>query len=71
MGVGMTSRVLHESGRYVACLTRAGLSVQLKSNQRGIILKAYHPQYADYLAAFDDVSATSHERDLMCRSLLS
>ena len=45
------SRVIHNSGRYNACIIRAGLVVQSHHSGQGRLLPISHPQYADYVDA--------------------
>lgn len=63
------SRELHNSGRYNACLTRAGIVVQSHRTGTGKLLPVSHQQFADYLEAFDTV-LDSIEADALCKALL-
>lgn len=57
------------SKTYAAYLSpRAGLIVQNKA--RGVRLAPDHPQFADYVAAFETAIDT-HEADALCRALLN
>jgi hypothetical protein len=57
------------SKNYTACVHLiAGLIVQNKA--RGVRLAPEHPQYADYIAAFETAIDT-HEADALCRALIN
>ena len=63
------SRELHNSGRYNACIIRAGLVVQSHRSGNGRLLPVDHPQYADYVEALETaIDAT--ESDALCRALI-
>lgn len=63
------SRELHNSGRYNACVTRAGIVAQSHATGTGRLLPVSHAQYGDYLEGF--VSCIdSAEADALCRALL-
>jgi len=47
----------------------AGLIVQSTRKAGGVRLAPEHPQYADYVAAFETAIDT-HEADALCRALL-
>lgn len=63
------SHELHNSVRYNACLTRAGIVVQSHATGTGRLLPLSHAQYGDYLEAFD-ACIDSAESDALCRALL-
>jgi hypothetical protein len=70
-GAGMnahTSRVIFEAYGYCVCLTKAGLSVQGKGG-KGKLLPPSHPQFAEYVEAFDTTLDAREVMDL-CRALL-
>jgi hypothetical protein len=61
-------KTFQTSANYTAYLSpRAGLIIQNKT--RGVCLAPEHPQYADYVAAFETAIDT-HEADALCRALL-
>ena len=62
---------LHESANYAAyLLNNSGLIiVQSTRKAGGVRLAPEHPQYADYVAAFETAIDT-HEADALCRALL-
>ena len=62
------SRELHNSWRYNACVTRAGIVIQSHATGTGRLLPTSHPQYGDYLDAFD-TCVDSAEADALCRAL--
>jgi hypothetical protein len=58
------------SKSYAACVHPiAGLIVQSTRKPGGVRLAPEHPQYADYVAAFETAIDT-HEADALCRALL-
>lgn len=63
------SRVVHNSGRYVASVIGAGLVVQSHRTGTGRLLPTSHPQYADYLEAIE-TALDSTEADALCAALL-
>ena len=64
-----TSRVLFTSNTYVVCVTRAGLTVQdLRNGKKGVCLKPDHPQYNEYMSAFETAFDSSDAENL-CKSL--
>jgi hypothetical protein len=65
----IVSRELHNSGRYNACLTRAGIVAQSHASGIGRLLPNAHPQFNDYLDAFD-TALDSAESDLLCKALI-
>lgn len=65
----IVSRLLHNSGRYNACLTRAGIVVQSHRTGAGRLLPKTHVQFNDYLEAFD-TSIDSEESDALCKALM-
>lgn len=59
------------SGHYLACLhPKAGLIIQSTRKAGGGRLPPEHPQYADYVAAFE-TAIDAAEADALCRALLS
>lgn len=64
------SRELHNSGRYSACLVSCGLVVQSHRTGTGRLLPDSHPQFADYLEAFD-TAIDADESDALCRALIN
>ena len=67
--IGMQSRELHNSGRFNACLVRAGIVVQSHRTGTGKLLPADHPQFGEYLEAFE-TSLDSTESDALCKALI-
>ena len=65
----IVSRTIYNSGRYVVCLTRAGLTVQSHRTGTGVNLPPSHPQFQNYVDAFDTV-IDSAESNALCRALL-
>ena len=65
----IVSRELHNSGKYNACLTRAGIVVQSHRTGTGQLLPKNHPQFDDYIEGFD-TALDSKEADLLCAALL-
>ena len=64
-------KTLHTSSHYTAHLhPRAGLIVQSTRKSGGVNMRPDHPQYADYIAAFETAIDAS-EADSLCRALLS
>ena len=63
-----TSRVLFDSGRYVVCVTSAGLSVQSKRSHTGQLMKPEHAQYGAWVTAFE--SSYADELENLCRGFL-
>lgn len=62
-------KTFQTSTRYAACVhPRAGLIVQNKAG--GVRLAPNHPQFTDYVAAFETAIDT-HEADALCRALLN
>lgn len=64
------SAVLHDSGRYVVCLVKPGLTVQTKRKGTGVLLPRSHAQFSDYLSAFSE-QLDANEGDALCRALLT
>ena len=59
------------SGRYVADLhPRAGLIVQSTRKAGGVCMRPDHPQFKDYVEAFETAIDTQ-EADALCRALLN
>ncbi len=67
--IGQQSRVIHNSGRYVASVIRAGLVVQSHQRGTGKLLPANHPQYADYVEAIE-TAIDAKEADALCAALI-
>ncbi len=63
------SRELHNSSRYNACLVGPGLIVQSHRTGTGKLLPRNHPQFSDYLEAFDS-ALDSTEADALCKALI-
>lgn len=68
--VPIVSRNIYNSGRYIVCLTRAGLTVQSHRTGVGVNLPPSHPQFQDYVEAFD-TAIDADESNALCRALLS
>lgn len=63
-------KTLHTSKQYAAYQhPRAGLIVQSTRKSGGVNMRPDHPQYADYIAAFE-TAIDSDEADALCRALL-
>jgi hypothetical protein len=63
-------KTFQTSANYTAYLSpRVGLIVQSTRKAGGICLAPDHPQFADYVAAFETAIDT-HEADALCRALL-
>ena len=59
------------SGRYVADLhPRAGLIVQSTRKAGGVCMRPDHPQFKDYVEAFE-TAIDADEADALCRALLT
>lgn len=59
------------SQNYTACVHPiAGLIVQSSRKAGGVCMPPTHPQYTEYVAAFDTAIDTD-EADALCRALLS
>ena len=67
--IPIVSRELFNSTRYNVCLTRAGVVVQQHSTGTGKLLPVSHPQYSDWVVAWDDTIDTQ-EGESLCRALL-
>jgi len=67
--IGMQSRELYNSGKFNACLTRAGIVVQSHRTGMGKLLPVNHPQFGDYLEAFE-TSLDAAESDALCKALI-
>lgn len=63
------SRILFEDGFYVACETKAGLTVQSKRSGKGTAYKQDHPQYAEYVGSFATAMDAKENHDF-CRFLM-
>lgn len=51
----MKSKILFENKHYVACLTKAGFSVQSKKTWQGKLIKKDHIQFEDYVNSFENL----------------
>lgn len=59
------------SANYTANLhPRAGLIVQSTRKHGGIVMKPEHPQFTDYIEAFESAIDT-YEADCLCKALLN
>lgn len=67
--IGQQSRVIHNSGRYVAAIIKAGLVVQSHHTGTGRFMPASHQQYADYVSAIES-AIDAREADALCSALL-
>ena len=63
------SREIYLSGRYSACVVRAGLVVQSIQTGTGKLLPCTHPQYADYVDCIES-AIDNKEGDALCRAVL-
>ena len=62
---------IHKSAHYTAHLhLKAGLIIQSTRKQGGIRIAPDHPQYADWVDAFETAIDAS-EGDALCRALLN
>ena len=61
------SRVIFESHGYSVCLTKAGLSVQFRKRGKG--MPPNHPQFREWLDAFD-TALDKDESLALCRAFL-
>lgn len=64
----IVSRVIHSSGRYNACITRAGLIVQSHRTGSGRLMPTNHSQFRDYVEAIE-TAIDSQEADDICKAL--
>jgi hypothetical protein len=64
------SRILFQSPAYVVCFTRAGLTVQRHSTGTGANMSPHHPQYNQWIHAWDDLVDTA-EGVALCRYFMS
>lgn len=64
------SRILFQSPAYVVCLTLAGLTVQRHSTGTGVNMAPTHPQYNQWVQAWDDLVDTT-EGVALCRYFIS
>lgn len=67
--IGQKSRVIHNSGRYVASVIKAGLVVQSHRTGTGFMLPVSHQQYADYVSAIES-ALDAREADALCSALM-
>lgn len=63
----MLSKVIFEAHGYSVCLTKAGLSVQFRDC--GKVMPCTHPQFQDWLEAFD-TALDKDESLALCRAFL-
>jgi hypothetical protein len=64
-------KTFQTSANYTAYLSpRAGLIIQSTRKPGGVCLAPDHPQYADYVAAFE-TAIDSYEADSLCRALIN
>jgi hypothetical protein len=63
------SREIHNSGRYNACVVRAGLVVQSHRTGTGKLLPCVHPQYTDWVEGIE-TALDKQEADALCRAFL-
>lgn len=64
-------KTLHTSNHYTAYQhPRAGLIIQSTRKAGGVSLPVTHPQYAEYVEAFE-TAIDSSEADSLCRALLN
>lgn len=62
------TREIFNSGRYCVTDTRKGLIVQNHRTGKGIIMPTSHPQYAQWLDAFE-TAIDAEETHLLCNYL--
>lgn len=59
------------TANYTACVhSRAGLIVQSARKAGGVRLAPEHPQYAEWVEAFE-TAIDKHEADALCRALIN
>ena len=64
-------KTFQASGNYAAYLhSRAGLIIQSARKEGGVQLRPDHPQFADYVDAFE-TAIDAAEADALCRALLN
>jgi hypothetical protein len=64
-------KTLHTSAHYVVSLHPiAGLIVQSTRKQGGVCLQPSHPQYTDFVEAFE-TALDKKEADALCKALLT
>ena len=64
-------KTFQTTGRYIACQhPKAGLIIQTTRKVGGVQLKPDHPQYLEYIEAFE-TSVDALEADALCRALLN
>jgi hypothetical protein len=64
-------KTFQTTANYIACLhSRAGLIVQSSRTKKGVQMRPDHPQFEDYVNAFEGVIDT-HEADSLCKALLA
>jgi hypothetical protein len=64
------SREIYLSGRYSACVVRAGLVVQSLRTGTGKLMPCGHAQYADYVECIES-AIDKKEGDALCRALFN
>lgn len=70
----LRTKILFENLNYVVCLINrrdAVLTVQSKRTGRGVLLACEHPQFDDYLAAFQEDEDAPDVMSALCRALLN
>jgi hypothetical protein len=67
--IGAASRVIHNSGRYNACVVSVGLVIQSHRTGSGVCMAPDHPQYASYVDAIEN-AFDSDDADALCKALL-
>ena len=64
-------KTFQTSGNYTACVhPRAGLIIQSTRKDGGVQLPVNHPQFAEYVEAFE-TAIDKEEADALCRALLN
>ena len=68
---GVNMKTFQTTANYMACLhSRAGLIVQSTRTKKGVQMKPEHPQFVEYVTAFEE-SIDNHEADSLCKALLA
>jgi len=62
------AKVIFENQHYVACITRAGLSVQSKKKGNGKLLPLASKAFAEWLSSFETAIDAS-ESNALCRAI--